>query len=242
MAANPPTQAESADSSTIELMAALLELEAAFLHSPEIFKEKYPIFKQGSHKIVRKIASNEKFLFAHAKDKTNNGSISEELQSYSRFKLAGLRTPRVTGLIDVPAMATCGLKGITGFLVEFVTGDKVKPLQNAFATYTKYADTVFDKVWANSEFLGKIVPRKANHSAIINDLIKLHDYSLRNGLSDFQVMYKAPRFTLIDPPNPTEAPKTKHSEQLRWLMQMLNFKSEVKVKLPKQCASRDGKW
>jgi len=215
-----------------DLDLAVEALKLQFSLDPGQFEKAYPKFKDGSHKRIRKITDEERYLFAHALRPDNNASVSTELESYERFNQAGLRTARVSGLITVPSSATCGLRGLKGFLVEFIEGVRIKPLENALRNCT--GEKNMDLLWSRSALLSKI-NKVGDHRAVIEDLKKLYEYSKKNGIYDFQGIYNAPHFTLIDPPQPA-GPRAEHTQKLCWLMQMLNAKSTFKAELPKDCA------
>jgi len=230
-----PPLPETLEDTSSAINVAIASLKLSFELAPADFDKAYPRLADGSHKRVRKIKNEKRYLFAHALSARDNASVLQELEAYERFHAAGVRTAQVSALVVVPLSANCGLKGLNGFLVEFLSGDKIKPLECA---PTKYTGNSFDLLWSKSPLLtraSKGKPTKeADYRALIEDLEKLYKFSKTKGVYDFQGIYQDSHFTLIDPPQ-TAAPKEEHAKKLCWLMQMLNARCVPKAKLPKDC-------
>jgi len=199
------------------------------------FQEAFPAWKDGSHKRIRKVNGQPGILLAHALDIHCNKTVVDELESYERFYKAELRAAKTSHLIqfickpleegkELPAQ----IRGLYGFFVEKIDGDRVKPLDKMLASAfdPKFADVIRSK----SPLLYSVQKNK-DHTELIKDIIKLYQYAKTNGVYDLQGIYDGTHFTLIDPPGLSLHPRAEQSQKLLWLLNCLNYFSSVKVDL-----------
>jgi hypothetical protein len=239
IALQPPETPLDPDSVRLPSQTALLAgifLDCMENQNLKAFDEFFPPWKDGSHKRVRKVNAQPEILLAHALYKHMNETVVQELESYERFYKAGLRAAKTSLRIDFVCKPLEGGKGLPdqisglyAFFVEKKDGNRVKPLDGGIPT--KPFDSKFvDLIRSKSPFLTSIVKNK-DHTEVIKDLMKLYLYAQTSGVYDLQGVYDGVNFTLIDPPGLTSKPKEEHVLKLRWLLECLNYFSNVKTVL-----------